>query len=249
MGRSLATAPRSKSSRTRSPSLHRGGIRHHVRGDFQHRLAARSCSKKESWKSEAHGSATRELSWRRAAMPPRRSCEATRLFEQIDQDVRSALDSAKKPPSRTQMPPAKFPRILSSEARILTLSSSASGFPNPEKHSSVETSTAPPGEKAPTKRWPRHAGAHVVFVGARGDDDFGALAAEGLRREKIDIRHFRIHKGVPSGIALILIGGESRENVIAVAIPPTICSPRQASKRSRQSSRRATPSSPSSRFR
>jgi ribokinase len=61
------------------------------------------------------------------------------------------------------------------------------------------------------------AGAHVIFVGARGDDDFGALAAEGLRREKIDVRHFKIHKGVPSGIALILIGGESRENVIAVA--------------------------------
>jgi ribokinase len=61
------------------------------------------------------------------------------------------------------------------------------------------------------------AGAHVIFVGARGDDDFGVLAAKGLRREKIDIRHFKIHKGVPSGIALILIGGESRENVIAVA--------------------------------
>jgi ribokinase len=61
------------------------------------------------------------------------------------------------------------------------------------------------------------AGARVVFVGARGSDDFGAAAAEGLRHEKIDIRHFKVHKDVSSGIALILLGGESRENLIAVA--------------------------------
>lgn len=61
------------------------------------------------------------------------------------------------------------------------------------------------------------AGARVVFVGARGDDDFGAAAAAGLQREKIDIRHFNVHKGVSSGVALILLGGESRENLIAVA--------------------------------
>lgn len=61
------------------------------------------------------------------------------------------------------------------------------------------------------------AGARVVFVGARGEDDFGAAAAAGLRREKIDIRHFEAHKGVSSGIALILLGGKSRENLIAVA--------------------------------
>jgi ribokinase len=61
------------------------------------------------------------------------------------------------------------------------------------------------------------AGARVVFVGARGEDDFGAVAAAGLRREKIDIRHFKAHKDVSSGIALILLGGKSRENLIAVA--------------------------------
>jgi ribokinase len=61
------------------------------------------------------------------------------------------------------------------------------------------------------------AGARVVFVGARGEDDFGAAAAAGLRREKVDVRHFRAHKEVSSGIALILLGGKSRENVIAVA--------------------------------
>ena len=61
------------------------------------------------------------------------------------------------------------------------------------------------------------AGSRVVFVGARGEDDFGAAAAAGLRRENIDIRHFKVRKDVSSGIALILLGGKSRENLIAVA--------------------------------
>jgi ribokinase len=61
------------------------------------------------------------------------------------------------------------------------------------------------------------AGARVVFVGARGDDEFGVAAAAGLRKENIDIRHFKVHKDVTSGIALILLGGKSRENLIAVA--------------------------------
>ena len=61
------------------------------------------------------------------------------------------------------------------------------------------------------------AGARVVFVGARGGDDFGTFAMEGLKRENIDVRHFAVHKDASSGIALILLGGKSRENVIAVA--------------------------------
>jgi ribokinase len=61
------------------------------------------------------------------------------------------------------------------------------------------------------------AGARVVFVGARGEDDFGAVAAAGLRRENIDVRHFKSYEDISSGIALILLGGKSRENLIAVA--------------------------------
>jgi ribokinase len=61
------------------------------------------------------------------------------------------------------------------------------------------------------------AGARVTFIGARGDDDFGRAAAEALKREGIDIRHFRARKKVPSGIALILLGGDKKENMIAVA--------------------------------
>ena len=61
------------------------------------------------------------------------------------------------------------------------------------------------------------AGARVVFVGARGDDDFGQMAVKALSKEKIDLRHFVVRKGTSSGIALILVGGRSRENMIGVA--------------------------------
>ncbi len=61
------------------------------------------------------------------------------------------------------------------------------------------------------------AGAQVIFIGARGGDDFGQSAALALQREKIDLRHFKVRKGVSSGVALILLGGKSRENIIAVA--------------------------------
>ena len=61
------------------------------------------------------------------------------------------------------------------------------------------------------------AGARVAFVGAHGDDEFGRQAKAGLRREGIDTTHFRQRAGEPSGVALILLGGRSRENLIAVA--------------------------------
>jgi ribokinase len=54
-------------------------------------------------------------------------------------------------------------------------------------------------------------------VGAHGDDAFGREAKAGLRREGIDTSHFRPYPGESSGIALILIGGRSKENLIAVA--------------------------------
>jgi ribokinase len=61
------------------------------------------------------------------------------------------------------------------------------------------------------------AGARVTFVGAHGRDDFGHAAKAGLKREGIDVRFFRDVTGAPSGIALILVGGKTRENLIAVA--------------------------------
>ena len=61
------------------------------------------------------------------------------------------------------------------------------------------------------------AGARVTFIGAHGNDDFGRAAKAGLRREGIDVRYFRERRHVPSGVALILVGGRDRQNQIAVA--------------------------------
>jgi ribokinase len=88
-----------------------------------------------------------------------------------------------------------------------------------------------PGETLPGGEFARHAGgkganqavaaaragARVSFVGRHGRDDFGRAARAGLRREGIDARYFRECSEAPSGVALILIGGRSRENLIAVA--------------------------------
>jgi ribokinase len=61
------------------------------------------------------------------------------------------------------------------------------------------------------------AGARVAFIGARGDDSYGRRAVAGLRRDGIDVRHFKIRSDERSGVALILVGGKSRQNMIAVS--------------------------------
>jgi len=61
------------------------------------------------------------------------------------------------------------------------------------------------------------AGAQVSFIGVRGDDDFGTRAEAALRREKIETRRFRVAPKTTSGVALILVGGRDRENIIGVA--------------------------------
>lgn len=61
------------------------------------------------------------------------------------------------------------------------------------------------------------AGAQVTFIGAHGADDFGRAAKTGLRAEGIDVRYFRERADAPSGVALIFVGGKSRENLIGVA--------------------------------
>ena len=116
------------------------------------------------------------------------------------------------------MPPTKSPRILLFGSSNTDLVIVCQRLPNPgETLLGGDFHRTAGGKGANQAVAAARAGARVTFVGARGDDDFGTLAAAGLRHEKIDIRHFKVHKGVSSGIALILIGGESRENVIAVA--------------------------------
>jgi ribokinase len=61
------------------------------------------------------------------------------------------------------------------------------------------------------------AGAKVLFIGARGADAFGEKAKSALQQEGIDTRRFYLKKEISSGIALILLGGKKRENMIGVA--------------------------------
>ena len=56
----------------------------------------------------------------------------------------------------------------------------------------------------------------VGFIGAVGDDAFGARGVTGLENEGIDRQHVKVVAGQPSGVALILVD-ESGENLISVA--------------------------------
>lgn len=112
----------------------------------------------------------------------------------------------------------KQPRILVVGSSNTDLVLSCPQLPQPG-HSTVggEFRRCAGGKGANQAVAAARAGAQVTFVGARGRDDFGRVAAELLRREKIDVRHFVECPKVSSGVALILLGGKSRENMIGVA--------------------------------
>jgi ribokinase len=61
------------------------------------------------------------------------------------------------------------------------------------------------------------AGGQVTFLGAFGADAFGSAARDRLIKEGIDLDYFHCVQNAPSGIALILVDGVTRENLIAVA--------------------------------
>jgi len=61
------------------------------------------------------------------------------------------------------------------------------------------------------------AGGQVTFLGAFGADAFGAAARDRLSKEGINLSYFHCVQNVPSGVALILVDGITRENLIAVA--------------------------------
>jgi ribokinase len=61
------------------------------------------------------------------------------------------------------------------------------------------------------------AGGAVTFLGAYGADTFGTDARDRLLKEGINVDYFQCVPGVPSGVALILVDGVTRENLIAVA--------------------------------
>jgi ribokinase len=61
------------------------------------------------------------------------------------------------------------------------------------------------------------AGADVIFLGAYGADGFGDAARERLSKEGIRVDQFKRVTDAPSGVALILVDGVTRDNLIAVA--------------------------------
>jgi ribokinase len=61
------------------------------------------------------------------------------------------------------------------------------------------------------------AGGQVSFLGAYGPDAFGTSARERLLKEGISVDYFQCVPGASSGVALILVDGVTRENMIAVA--------------------------------
>src|SRR5260370_3457982 len=61
------------------------------------------------------------------------------------------------------------------------------------------------------------AGGQVIFLGAFGADAFGAAARDRLCKEGINLDYFHCVQNVPSGVALIMVVGVTRENLIAVA--------------------------------
>jgi ribokinase len=61
------------------------------------------------------------------------------------------------------------------------------------------------------------AGGAVSFLGAYGADSFGAEARERLLKEGINVDFFHCVQNAPSGVALILVDGVTRDNLIAVA--------------------------------
>lgn len=61
------------------------------------------------------------------------------------------------------------------------------------------------------------AGGDVTFLGAYGNDSFGDGARDRLEKEGIRVDHFRRVADAPSGVALILVDGVTRDNLIAVA--------------------------------
>src|SRR5271165_4112249 len=61
------------------------------------------------------------------------------------------------------------------------------------------------------------AGGDVAFLGAHGADTFGTDAKARLHKEGINTDYFQCVHNAPSGVALILVDGVTRENLIAVA--------------------------------
>lgn len=76
--------------------------------------------------------------------------------------------------------------------------------------------TYPGGKGANQAVAAARAGAEVTFVGARGDDDFGAARQADLQAEGIDVHLMRIAPGLSSGVALIVVDDSGENQIVYV---------------------------------
>jgi ribokinase len=122
------------------------------------------------------------------------------------------------------------PRSLETIARLVVLGSSNTDMTVtlPELPAPGETrlggtfATSPGGKGANQAIAACRAGGDVTILTAVGDDALGQGTLERYRREGLDICWVKIVPGVPSGVALILVG-ERGENLIAVAPGANAC--------------------------
>ena len=113
--------------------------------------------------------------------------------------------------------PAK-PRILVVGSSNTDLVVFCNRLPNPgETVLGGEFQTFGGGKGANQAVAAARAGGAVTFLGAYGADTFGADAKARLEKEGIDTDYFQCVQNGPSGVALILVDGVTRENLIAVA--------------------------------
>lgn len=87
-------------------------------------------------------------------------------------------------------------------------------FPQPgETLAGKDFTTAHGGKGANQAVAAARLGAQVSFIGAVGNDAFGAQQIQGLQTEGIDLQHLKRHDSLPTGTAIILVA-DSGENMI-----------------------------------
>ena len=79
-----------------------------------------------------------------------------------------------------------------------------------------EFHTAPGGKGANQAVAAARLGAEVRMVGRVGDDEFGPVLLDGLRKEGIDTSHVAMDPENSSGIAIILLDGRRQNYIVAV---------------------------------
>jgi ribokinase len=89
-------------------------------------------------------------------------------------------------------------------------------LPRPgETLSDATLSRVPGGKGANQAVAASRLGAHVSFVGAVGDDEFGPLAVQELKAAEVDLSQLQLVDS-PTGIALILVDDEGENQIVVV---------------------------------